>query len=196
MGDIRSALEIAMEKVEKMEAATEEERLQWKYRPDGEKLGARYSSEECNLLAELSKYDEKARKYVADGAAGVLIRNIALPKGEQAKKNNKRAMDGIKILKHDKVAVENIFSQIRRLFDHYLGQGEQQRRQAYQALRAEVEAKLQKAVQQQYGGLMGKKIDIERQPMFQEEWRRVLGQLDSQYNQLLAEYKRELEATS
>ena len=42
MGDIKSAREIAMEKVEKLEEATDEERLRWKYIPEGERLGARY----------------------------------------------------------------------------------------------------------------------------------------------------------
>jgi len=49
-----------------------------------------------------------------------------------------------------------------------------------------------KAVQQQLGSLMRIKIDIERQPQFQEEWRKVQTQLDSQYLHLLDEYKQEL----
>ena len=34
MGDIKSAREIALEKVEKLEKATDEERLGWKYLPE------------------------------------------------------------------------------------------------------------------------------------------------------------------
>ncbi len=192
MGDIKSAREIAMEKVERLEGATEEERLKWKYVPEGEKLAAKYLREDCNLLAELSGYDEKARKYVAGGAAEVLVRNIALPRSDPVRKDNKRAMDGLKVLKHDKAGVENVYSRMRRIFDHYLEQGEQQRRQAYQALKADFEVRVRQAVQQQMGSLGGIKIDVERQPQFQEEWRRVLAQLDSQYSQHLDEYKREL----
>jgi len=77
MGEIRSAREIAMEKVEKLEEATDEERLKWKYVPEGEKLAARYLKEDCNLVAELSNYEEKATKYVVEGAAEILIRDIA-----------------------------------------------------------------------------------------------------------------------
>ena len=194
MGDIKSAREIAMEKVEKLEEVTEEERLRWKYVPEGEKLAARYLNEECNLLAELTGYEEKARKYVAQGAAEILGRNINLPKSDAVRRNNKRVMDGIKILKHDKASVENIYSQMRRVFDHYLAQGEQQRKQAYETLKAEFETKVQQALQQQLGSRIGFNIDVERQPQFQEEWRRVLAQLDSQYYKLLDEYKRELSA--
>jgi hypothetical protein len=42
MDDIKSAREIAMEKVEKLSEATDEERLEWKYVPEGEKLAAKY----------------------------------------------------------------------------------------------------------------------------------------------------------
>ena len=35
-------------------------------------------------------------------------------------------------------------------------------------------------------------IDVERQPQFQEEWRKMLIRLDSQYLQHLNEYKHEL----
>ena len=49
-----------------------------------------------------------------------------------------------------------------------------------------------KAVQQQLGSLMRVKIDVEKQPQFQEEWRKIQTQLDSQYFKLLDEYKEEL----
>ena len=38
MGDIKSAREIAMEKVEELGEPTDEERLRWKYTPEGEKI--------------------------------------------------------------------------------------------------------------------------------------------------------------
>jgi len=192
MGDIKSAREIAMEKIGKLGEVTDEERLKWKYVPEGERLAARYLKQDCGLVVELSHYEEKVRRYIMEGAGNILIRNINLPKDDLAKRNNKRAMDGLKTLKSDKVAVENVYSQMRRIFNHYVEQGEQQRRQAYESLKTEFEAKVQQAVQQQLGSLMRIEIDIERQPQFQEEWRKIQTQLDSQYLKLLDEYKREL----
>jgi putative protein kinase ArgK-like GTPase of G3E family len=192
MGDIRSAREIAMEKVEKLGEVTDEERLRWKYVPEGEKLAARYIKQNLNLVAELGKYDEKVVSYIKEGIAEILIRNINLPKNDLARKNNKRAMEGLKTIKKDKIGVENIFSRMRNIFNHYTEQGEQQRKQAYEQLKAEFAAKVQQAMQQQLGSVVGLKIDIERQPQFQEEWRKVLAQLDSQYLSLLNQYKQEL----
>jgi len=192
MGDIKSAREIAMEKVEKLGRVTEEERLKWKYVPEGEKLAARYIKEDCNLVADLSQFEENVRKYVMEGASDILIRNINLPKDNSAKRNNKKAMDGLKTMKSDKVAVENVFSKIRRIFDHYAEHGEQQRKQAYESLKAEFGAKIQQAVQQQLGSFTRINIDVERQPQFQEEWQKLQTQLDLQYIKLLDEYKQEL----
>ncbi len=192
MGDIKSALEIAMEKVEKLGEATEEERLKWKYAPQGEQLAARYLKEDCNLVTELSQYQENVRKYIMEGAANIIIRNIGLPKNDAAKGNNRRAMDGLKTFKSDKASLENVYSRIRSLFKHYAEQGEQQRKQAYQSLKTEFEAKIQQALQQQLGSLIGMRVDVEKQPQFQQEWRKLQTQLDSQYLNLLNEYKREL----
>ncbi len=192
MDDIKSALEIAMEKVEKLGKATDEERLKWKYVPQGEQLAARYLKKDCNLVTELNQYQENVRKYIIEGAAEILIRNINLPKNEVAKNNNRRTMDGLKNLKSDKVSVENTYSKIRHLFNHYAEQGEQQRKQAYESLKAEFEAKIQQAVQQQLGSFVGMKIDVAKQPQFQQEWRKLHAQLDSQYLKLLGEHKQGL----
>jgi hypothetical protein len=194
--EIRSAYEIAQEKIEKLGEVTEEERLGWKYTPEGEKLAAVFIKKEHNLLAALNEYEEKARSYVSQGAAGIFIRHINLPENDSDRKNNKRAMDGLKTIKSSKVDVENIYSQIRRVFEHYTGQGEQQRKQAYESLKADFEAKLQMAMQQQFGTVAGMKIDVESQPQFQEEWRKLQVELDRQYVKLLDEYKQQLSVLS
>jgi len=192
MSDMKSALEIAMEKMAKIDEPTEEERLRWKYGPRGEQLAVKYLKDDCNLVAEMSQYQENVKEYIVEGAADILIRNINLPKNDVAKKTNKRVMDGLKALKSDKVSVENVYSQIRRIFDHYAEQGEQQRQEAYASLKAELEAKFQQAIQQQLDSMAGAQINVEKQPQFQQEWRKVQTQLDSQYLNLLDEYKREL----
>ena len=192
MGDIKSAREIAMEKIEKLGEATNEERLGWRYIPEGEKLAAKYIKEDCNLEVELSQYQDYETRYVIQGAQDILVRNINLPGNDLAGKNNRKVMDGLKTLKSDKVAVENVYSKIRRLFTHYTEQGEQQKKQAYDKLKIEFETRAQQAVQQQMGLPMKVKIDVERQPQFQAEWQKIQSQLEGQYSKLLDEYKQEL----
>ena len=194
MGEIKSAREIAMEKIERLGSVSEEERRKWKYLPEGKKLAASYIKEgDSGLDAGLKKYDDNAKKYVIEGAAETLIRNINLPKDDTSKQNNKKAMDGLKILKSDKIAAENVFSKVRRIFDYYAKEGEQQRGQSYESLKSEFGVKIQQAMQQQLGTSAAMaNIDIERQTQFQEEWRRLQTKLDLQYIKLLDEYKQEL----
>jgi len=195
MGEIRSAREIALEKAEKLGKATKEELDRAKYIPEGEKLANNYLRNETNLMAELTKYPDGVRKYLVTGAQDVLVRNLDLPKGDFIKKRNKMVLAGLKVLKQDKASLENVFSKIRRLFEHYEGQGEQQRRQAYEMFKRDFEAKVRQVMQQQ--GMVGAgRLDVERHPQFQDEWRQNVRQLDSQYLKLLEENRQEILSTS
>ena len=194
MGDIKSAFEIAMEKISKIEDATPEERIKWKFFPVGEQLGAKYLKEDVNILSELNMYKDIERKYVTQGVVEVLARSIDLPRNDIIKKNNRKAMDGLKLVKKDKSGVEKIYSKIRYVFNHYNEQGEQQRKQAYEQVKMQFAAKLQQAMQQQYGtnAQLNPNVNLERHPQFQEEWRRVLIQLEQQYINHLNENRQEL----
>jgi hypothetical protein len=189
--EMKSAYERAMERIKDLEEPSKEEVLTWKYVPEGEKLAARYLKDEFNLAVELGKFKDEERRYVAKGAEDVLLRNIVLPVHDMAKKNNKKAMEAVKAIKKDKTAVENVFTKMRRVFDHYGNEGEQQRKQAYEMLKQDFQMKLQQAMRQQ-GIPANTRINIESQPQFQEEWHMTLSQMDTQYNNLLDEYKREI----
>jgi len=191
MGEMKSAFERAMERAESLGAASEEDVKKWKYLPEGEKLAARYLNDEGDLLSELDRYDEEARPIVVEGAQDVMVRNLDLPRNEQAKRTNKKVMEAIRDLKQDKVALENVYTKVRRIFAHYEQEGEQQRRQAREATKQQVEARLIQAMQQAGQAPPGK-MNVETQPQFQQEWRRVLAQLDSQYLNLLDEARQEI----
>jgi hypothetical protein len=192
MGEIKSAAEIAREKLEKIGEPTEEERLKWKYSPEGEKLAALYLKEDINLAGEIKKYEDKAKQLVAASVSDILLRNISLPRNEAARRANKKAMDGLKAIKNDKVAVENVFSKMRHVLDHYVQEGAKQKKQAYESLKADFEAKVQQAIRQKTGVNARINIDVEKQPQFLEEWQRVQAQMEAQYLTLLDDYKREL----
>ena len=196
MADIKSAYEIAMEKINKIESATPEERLKWKFIPKGEELAGKYIKDDINLAAELSKYADHERQYVVQGISSILARNIDLPKNDAVKKNNKKAMDGLSAVKKDKKALENVFSKIRYIFNHYAEHGEAQKKAAYEQVKEEFAMKLQQALAQQGSAARVNNIDIERQPQFQEEWRKMLMRLDAQYLQHLNEYRHELLAVN
>jgi hypothetical protein len=193
MGDIKTAAQIAAEKLAKIGEPTQEERLKWKYGPEGEKLAAQYLKEDVNLTAELKKYDDKARAFMMKNINEILMRNINLPRNEVGRKTNKKAMEGLRLLKTNKSAVDKVYQHLQQVLDHYLQEGAEQKKQAYEQLKEQFEAQIQQMVRQQTGTSTGRvKIDVEKQPQFQEEWARVQAQMEGQYNQLLDDYKQEL----
>jgi hypothetical protein len=194
MGEIKSAAEIAREKLEKIGEPTAQERLKWKYGPEGEKLAARYLKEDTNLVTEVARFEAAARNVIIEAVSDILIRNLSLPRNDAARRNTKKAMDGLKALKNDKVAVENVLSKMRRILDHYVQEGAKQKKDAYEALKQQFEAKIQQAIRQQTGVSGRMNIDVEKQPQFLEEWARVQAQMEAQYLTVLDDYKKELAA--
>jgi hypothetical protein len=190
--ELKSAFDIAMERAEKLGKASPEEIRKRDLIPQGEKLAARYLKGQCDLIVELSKYDDEARGYVAESVKKVLLRNLDVPKNDVVKRTNRRAMEGIKSLKDDKGGVENVYSKLRRLFKHYEEEGTQQRSQAYEELKQDFYRNLQQLAQQR-GMPTGISINVESHPQFQEQWRLTLTKLDAQYRSLLEEYKLEIE---
>mgnify|MGYP001121989709 CR=1 FL=1 len=192
MSDIKSAYDRAMERIQGIGEPTKEEVLEWKFVPEGQKLAAQHMKEDIGLSAELAKFKDEERTYVIKGAQDILLRNITLPAHETAKKNSRKAMDALKLIKKDKSGLENIYSKMRRVFDHFSQEGDQQRKQAYDMLKQDFQIRIQQALQQQ-GLPPTTKVNVEAQPQFQEEWRRTQAHLDSQYTNLLDEYKAEIE---
>ena len=195
MGEMKSAWEKAMEKVERLGKPTDEELKQMEHIPTGNKLAARYLSEDdYDLDAELTKYKGTGiRKYVMQGAEEIFLRNITLPHNEQAKHAIRRAMAGIKLLKENKNRLEAIFDLINNLLTYY----EQARQQSFTQFKQSFEAKLREAgqaLQQQLGS--GAPIEAELQQQFQEEWRRIGSQLDAQYEKALEEHRQEILKTT
>ncbi len=193
MDRIPTALERALERVEKLGKASPEELKQSKYAEEGQKLAARYLKGKLNLRTELNNYDDEIKAWLIQGIQEILIRNIELPSDDASKQQNRLAMEGLKVIKKDPGAVENVFSKIRQIFNHYTGQGELQRKEAFENLKRETQVKLSQAMQQQ--GMPPVPIQhVEAHPQFQMEWHKVQAQLDSQYDLHMKEYKEQLTA--
>jgi len=191
MSEMKSAWEKAMEKAERLGKPSDEELKQVEHVPAGNKMAARYLGEESyDLDAELTKYKGTGgRKYIIQGAQEIFLRNIALPRDEQAKQTTKKAMAGIKLLKENRNQLEAIFDRIENLLTYY----EQARQQSFTQFKQSFEDKLQQAAQalQQQAGAAGS-IQAELQAQFQDEWRRISSELDAQYEKALKEHRQQI----
>jgi hypothetical protein len=192
MADIKSFREIAMEKIAAIGEASEEEQLKWKYIPEGEKLAASCLNDSKEIKPEIDKYDKKVREFVIKGAEKVFISNINMPKNDALKNTSEKSMHNLLSIKNDKNAVKEIYNKINYIFDHYNTQGKQQRDQSYELLKNDFQNKVEQALAQQTGTKNNIEINVENLPQFQEEWRKVLSQIDNQYSNYLNEYKQNL----
>ena len=192
MDRIPSALERALERVEKLGKASAEELQRSRFKEEGQKLAAQFLNGEANLRTELGNHDDgPERSGLVEGVEEVLIRNLELPTTDAAKDRNRLAMDGLKLTKKDPGAVENIFSKMRQSFNHDTGQGEMQRKEAYENRKRDMQMRLSQVARQQ--GMPP--IDLqhmENHPQFQMEWRKAKAQLESQYDLYMKEYREQL----
>ena len=191
MSEMKSAWEKAMERVEKLGKPSDDELKQLEHVPIGNRLAARYLKQEnYDLDAELTKYKGTGiRKYIIKGVEEIFLRNIVLPRNEQAKQTITRAMAGIRLLKENKNQLEAIFDRINNLLTYY----EQARQQTYMQFKQNFEAKLQEASQalQQQPGTAAS-IEAQLQQQFQEEWLKTSSQLDAQYEKALEEHRQQI----
>ena len=181
MGDIRSAREIAQDKLNDLGEITAEDRLRWKYTPIGEKLVQRYMVDGIDLEAELGKYTAEQQGFVKQGLLPGLTAILDLPRHEAAENRNQKVMTAVMELKEDKESIAEALGQLQQIFGHYKQIGEQQRQQAYQGLKSKFEQKLRQAMKEQQGTDYKGPLNVEQYPQFQEEWRHTQTKLELQY---------------
>ena len=193
--EIKSAREIAMEKIAALDEVTADDKLKWKYVPEGEQMAVKYMKDGQDIAAAVSAISSEAQPYARAGAEDILLANIQLPVNETVAARNKKAVDGILAIKKDKAGATKLLNQMKQVLEHYTDQGDAQRKQTYDALKQRYEAKLKQAVKKQMGDKAAESdlgISVETLPQFQEEWRRTTAQMDDQYLKLIEEFKHEL----
>lgn len=191
MGEMKSARERAMEKVEKLGKLTEDEIKRFECVPVGNKLAATYLQEaDFNLDSELTKFKGTGlRKYIAQGAQEIFLHNIILPQSELDKQATKKAMSGLRAVKENKNQLEAILDRITNLLNYY----EQARQQTYSQFKKGFEARLQETSQAlQKQSANAATLEAQIQAQFQAEWHKLSNQLNAQYEKVLDEHKQHI----
>jgi len=158
------------------------------YISKGKEIVGKYLREESfNLKRAFEEYQGEVKECVREGALSLLRMKLTLPKSEGIKRENERAIKGILLLGKDKKKTEKICRKIENLFNIF----EKEREKQYEKVKAEVELSLREA--RETLEEMGFSIEIENQPEFKKRWLEVLERLTEDYEELLREYKKELE---
>ena len=187
MGEIKSALEIAMEKAERLGKASREELEKERWQSKGKKIAAQYINGEIeSLRQELEKLSPGEIQEAISGAVEVLIRNIILPRDKYQWDNIKKAISGLTDLKGTSVRqVTDRIVELLKMYEHTVNQYQEQ-------VKAQFQAKLgglQQAIAQQYGQEVAANLDLEALPEFQQEWGKIRSEIDSQFEEQLNQMK-------
>ena len=181
--EIKSTLEIVLEKVEKLGKASKEELRREELIKEGRRLAAKFLNEkDFSLLKALATIKPEDKPLILRGMVDTLVRNIVFPRDEHAIAEIERALLGLEQVFAAFPQVKQLTAEIKKLLHLFY----QQQKQIYEQFKQQFKAQfseVEEALKEQYGEQI--KVDIEMQPKFQEEWRKIKGQLEEQYRQQL-----------
>ncbi len=178
MGEIKSTLEIALEKAEKIGRASKEELRQEELIKQGRRLAAQFLQEKIELSKALADISPEDRPLVLKGAVDTFLRNIVLPRDIESFQEIRRVLQGLVIIFATIPEVRHLTQEIENILSLYL----QNYQQIYQQFRQQFQAQanqVEQALTQQLGAKV--KVEPEMMPQFQEEWRKIKGQLEDQF---------------
>lgn len=141
--------------------------------------------EDPGLMAVVTGAGAAGRE-VLRGMVSVFLRNIVLPRFDEQMDTAERAMAGLLSLAGDNAELRAFFGEMKKMLDQYQATRRQMREQLEEAFRRQAE-QLEDDLARQTGVSM--KVEPSRHPRFQEEWLRVLDQLNGQYGQALDDQK-------
>lgn len=190
MAEIRSTMDLVMERAAKMGKATSEELDQEEAKRKGMHYAAEYlNTQEEPLKEVLAKVPEKQQAEVRKGMLDVLLRNIFLARDETAIERVGTALTGIVELGGGSAEIAGMCQELQGV----VGQYGQYRDQYYEQLKEQMRMQIEQMVAMKTGGpVEGLNIDPTTEPKFQEEWARIEGELNGQYEQGLGQYREQL----
>jgi hypothetical protein len=122
MSRIKSALEIALEKTESVEADPEVLEVN-RYRKEGKMLVSKFLEDTSfNLKESLKGYDKKTLTWVKGGMLEVLNANLVLPQDQLGLTKVKRLGEAFSALIRNRKLLDNMFSQLTGFFEEYLSE--------------------------------------------------------------------------
>ena len=190
---MKSAFELAMERAMAMEEPDEEQKLEWELGPKGRRLAGLFLKGQGAPFTTIEGESPQRRAYLVKGMTEALVTNLQLPKSDGANYTNEKVMEGIQRLLAGKAGVKELLERVKYVMDQYRQFGMPQREQAYAQLKAQFETQVMGAMARQMGQpAQGMQVNVETMPEFQQQWLSVSSQMDSQYEQHLEDFRKQL----
>jgi len=186
LADIKSALELALEKAEHYGRASKEEMELAQYQDQGRRLAVEFLKGEGDLAADLKTLPSQTQPAARLAIKEVFLRNLGLPREAAADPRQDRAMEGLLLAADNRQAMAHLQTEMEQVLQQFI----HFRSNALQQLKARFTAgvgQMQQAMEAKYRQPVN--VDVERLPQFQEEWLRFKGQLQQQFEPVLANLK-------
>ena len=132
MAEIKSALELALEKAERYGKASREEMAAAQYQEQGRQLAVKFLKGEGDLEAGLKNLAPQAQDAARIAIKEVFLRNIGLPRNGEADERLERAVAGLLLVAGSKNNMARLTAELQQLLQQFL----QFRNNAMQQLKA------------------------------------------------------------
>jgi hypothetical protein len=186
MAEIKSTMELVMERAARMGKASNEELQQEEVRKSGMRLAADFLDGKVDsLMTTLAEQPEEQQVSTRSGMVDTLLRNIFLHRDEQGKERTEKATQGIREISGNAGEVGNICVEMQNI----LGQYNQHREQLHQQLEEQIRMQYDQMLAQQGGMQGGAQLEQALEAKVNEELGRMEAELTDQYNQALEQYK-------
>lgn len=192
MAEIKSTMDMVMERAARIagEHAGEEVPSDDVLK-EGMRVGASYMrGDEIDLAGLVASRAENERSEFMKGAGRSLLRSIFLPRDDDQLKTAETAMNGLVQLSQGNSELLAVFGDLRKILDQYM-QHKVQAREQLEAGFAQQMGQMEGALAQQTG--MSMKLKPSQHPKFNEEWQKVLNELNSQYGRAVDQHKQLVE---
>ena len=187
MAEIRSTLDMVMERAARMAARAEDIPADQETEQRGMRLIADFLSGKQSGLTDLLQQEAAADQMaLRRGMAKALVRNIVIPRDEQLMESSTTAISGLVELAGQTGEVETVCGELKQLLEQYAQHKEQTRQQLDDAIRAQLAQQLQEKT----GDVSDPQaIDPTMHPQYQKEWAQAQAHLNDQYTQAFDQRK-------
>ncbi len=184
MAEIKSTMEMVLERAAKMAAEAPVETDQENLTKTGMRLAADFLNGKIdNLQEELLKQPAESQVPMCRGMVQTLLRNIILPRDESGGEEGAGAIKGILMLAGNGGEISSICGELQQI----LGQYGQHKQQSIQQLDEAIRAQLEQ--QQMAAGKSDGPVNPTMHPQYREELAKMLTNLNGQYNDALDQRK-------
>lgn len=190
MAEIKSTMDLVMERAKRIGKASSEELRKDEARKKGVQLGVEFlDGNLSDPLKALRDLEQSIQVDVLHGMVSTLLRNIFLPRDEIQQERSAQAVKGIMGLEGSSGEIASICNEVTKILGGYMQHREQLRGQLEEQIKLQYENLMAQQAEMQRSGVRN---DPTQQPKFHEEWSRIETELNNQYGTALDQLKQQV----